>query len=129
MLAGILPHLFSSARPDHPVSSQLFPVHGTQRQVDIRCDRSGDELLIGTGNDWMEILGCGMVNPRVLEMAGIDSEKYQGFAFGMGIEQRIAMLSTASRTSAPSMTVTYVGLTIMALTVSTSRTCCGGHKQ
>lgn len=68
-----------------------FPFTEPSAEVDIRCDRSGDELLIGTGNDWMEILGCGMVNPRVLEMAGIDSEKYQGFAFGMGIE-RIAML-------------------------------------
>ena len=68
-----------------------FPFTEPSAEVDIRCDRSGDELLIGTGNDWMEILGCGMVNARVLEMAGIDSEKYQGFAFGMGIE-RIAML-------------------------------------
>ncbi|MBT3170111.1 MAG: phenylalanine--tRNA ligase subunit alpha, partial [Rhodospirillaceae bacterium] len=41
--------------------------------------------------DWMEILGCGMVNPRVLEMSGVDPERYQGFAFGLGVE-RSAML-------------------------------------
>ena len=79
------PELTIQFRPSY------FPFTEPSAEVDIRCDRSGDELLIGTGDDWMEILGCGMVNPRVLEMAGIDSEKYQGFAFGMGIE-RIAML-------------------------------------
>ena len=48
-------------------------------------------LKIGAGADWLEILGCGMIHPNVLENCGIDSNKYQGFAFGMGIE-RIAML-------------------------------------
>ena len=48
-------------------------------------------LNIGKGNEWLEILGCGMVNPRVLENCNIDSHKYQGFAFGMGIE-RLSML-------------------------------------
>ena len=47
-------------------------------------------------NQWMEILGCGMVNPNVLENVGYDSEKYQGFAFGMGIE-RIAMIKYGIR--------------------------------
>ena len=46
---------------------------------------------MGHGDGWLEILGSGMVNPKVLENCGIDSSRYQGFAFGMGIE-RIAML-------------------------------------
>lgn len=48
-------------------------------------------LKIGEGDDWLEILGCGMVHPRVLAACGLDPNEYQGFAFGMGIE-RIAML-------------------------------------
>ena len=60
-------------------------------EVDIGCTRDGGGLKIGAGDDWLEILGSGMVNPRVLENCGYDPEKYQGFAFGMGIE-RIAML-------------------------------------
>ena len=57
----------------------------------IGCTREGGEFRIGHGGDWLEILGSGMVNPRVLANAGIDPTEYQGFAFGMGIE-RIAML-------------------------------------
>ena len=60
-------------------------------EVDIGCTRDGGGLKIGAGDDWLEILGSGMVNPRVLANCGYDPEKYQGFAFGMGIE-RIAML-------------------------------------
>lgn len=68
-----------------------FPFTEPSAEVDIGCDRSGGELKLGQGKDWLEILGSGMVHPRVLENCGIDSTKYQGFAFGMGIE-RIAML-------------------------------------
>jgi phenylalanyl-tRNA synthetase alpha chain len=59
--------------------------------MDIACTRGGGELKLGVGDDWLEILGCGMVNPKVLAMCGIDPDAYQGFAFGMGIE-RVAML-------------------------------------
>jgi len=62
--------------------------------MDIACSREGGGLTIGGdggAGDWLEILGCGMVNPRVLENCGIDSSRYQGFAFGLGIE-RAAML-------------------------------------
>ena len=59
--------------------------------MDIGCAREGGVLRIGEGADWMEILGCGMVNPRVLDMSGVDSSRYQGFAFGLGVE-RSAML-------------------------------------
>lgn len=68
-----------------------FPFTEPSAEVDIGCDRSGGELKLGAGKDWLEILGSGMVHPKVLENCGIDSTKYQGFAFGMGIE-RIAML-------------------------------------
>ena len=60
-------------------------------EVDIRCSWSGGQLKVGEGNDWMEILGSGMVHPKVLKAGGIDPQKYQGFAFGLGID-RIAML-------------------------------------
>jgi len=68
-----------------------FPFTEPSAEVDIGCSRKGGELKIGAGDDWLEILGCGMVHPKVLENCGIDSTRYQGYAFGMGIE-RIAML-------------------------------------
>jgi len=68
-----------------------FPFTEPSAEVDIGCDRSGGELKLGQGKDWLEILGSGMVHPKVLQNCGIDPTKYQGFAFGMGIE-RIAML-------------------------------------
>jgi len=71
-----------------------FPFTEPSAEVDIGCSRKGGELKIGAGDDWLEILGCGMVHPKVLEMCGVDSTRYQGFAFGMGIE-RMAMLKYA----------------------------------
>lgn len=68
-----------------------FPFTEPSAEVDIGCTREGGEFKIGHGDSWLEILGCGMVNPKVLENCGIDSSEYQGFAFGVGIE-RIAML-------------------------------------
>lgn len=68
-----------------------FPFTEPSMEVDIRCDRSGKDIKIGQGDDWLEILGCGMVNPNVLRMSGLDPEIYQGFAFGIGID-RLAML-------------------------------------
>jgi len=68
-----------------------FPFTEPSAEMDIGCSREGGEFRIGHGDDWLEILGCGMVNPKVLENCGVDSGKYQGFAFGMGIE-RLAML-------------------------------------
>jgi phenylalanyl-tRNA synthetase alpha chain len=72
-------------RPHH------FPFTEPSAEVDVGCDRSGGQIKIGTGEDWLEILGCGMVHPNVLKQCGLDSEKYQGYAFGMGID-RLAML-------------------------------------
>ncbi len=68
-----------------------FPFTEPSAEVDIGCERSPAGLKIGHGSDWLEILGCGMVNPKVLENCGIDPARYQGFAFGMGLE-RISML-------------------------------------
>ena len=68
-----------------------FPFTEPSAEVDIGCTRKDGEFRIGRGDDWLEILGCGMVNPKVLQNCGVDPTRYQGFAFGMGIE-RIAML-------------------------------------
>jgi phenylalanyl-tRNA synthetase alpha chain len=68
-----------------------FPFTEPSAEVDIGCSRKGGELKIGAGGDWLEILGSGMVHPKVLQNCGIDAAQYQGFAFGMGIE-RVAML-------------------------------------
>jgi len=69
----------------------FFPFTEPSAEVDIGCSRDGGQLKIGAGSDWLEILGCGMVHPKVLQNCGIDPTEYQGFAFGMGVE-RIAML-------------------------------------
>jgi len=69
----------------------FFPFTEPSAEVDIGCDRSGGEVKIGAGKDWLEILGCGMVHPNVLKNVAIDPEEYQGLAFGIGIE-RLAML-------------------------------------
>jgi phenylalanyl-tRNA synthetase alpha chain len=79
--------------------SSYFPFTEVSAEVDISCQMNnpqgcsicGGSKNVCKGTGWVEILGCGMVHPNVLENCGIDSEKYTGFAFGMGIE-RIAML-------------------------------------
>jgi phenylalanyl-tRNA synthetase alpha chain len=68
-----------------------FPFTEPSAEVDIRCSWEGGTLKVGEGDDWLEILGSGMVHPKVLQAAGVDPTQWQGFAFGMGID-RIAML-------------------------------------
>lgn len=68
-----------------------FPFTEPSAEVDIRCSWAGGQLKIGEGESWLEILGSGMVHPKVLAAGGIDPAEWQGFAFGMGID-RIAML-------------------------------------
>ncbi len=68
-----------------------FPFTEPSAEVDIRCSWEGGQLKVGEGDDWMEILGSGMVHPKVLEAGGIDPNEWQGFAFGLGID-RLAML-------------------------------------
>ena len=72
----------------------FFPFTEPSVEWDLRCDRTGGQIKFGQGNDWLELAGSGMVNPRVLENCGIDSKRYQGYAFGGGID-RLAMLKYA----------------------------------
>jgi phenylalanyl-tRNA synthetase alpha chain len=71
--------------------ASYFPFTEPSMEVDIGYAKVGDEFRIGEGDDWLEILGCGMVHPNVLKNVGLDPNRYQGFAFGLGID-RIAML-------------------------------------
>ena len=73
-----------------------FPFTEPSVEVDVGYSNEGNRRVVGghgdaPGHDWMELGGSGMVNRRVLEFAGVDADKYQGFAFGLGID-RIAML-------------------------------------
>ncbi len=68
-----------------------FPFTEPSAEVDLRCSWQDGKLHVGEGDDWMEILGSGMVHPKVLEAAGVDPTEWQGFAFGIGID-RLAML-------------------------------------
>jgi phenylalanyl-tRNA synthetase alpha chain len=69
----------------------FFPFTEPSLEVDIQCRHDKGEIRFGEGDDWMEILGCGMVHPNVLKNCGLDPDEFQGFAWGMGID-RIAML-------------------------------------
>jgi len=69
----------------------FFPFTEPSLEVDIQCKREKGEIRFGEGDDWMEILGCGMVHPSVMKNCGLDPDEYQGFAWGMGID-RVAML-------------------------------------
>ncbi|MDP3658983.1 phenylalanine--tRNA ligase subunit alpha [Phenylobacterium sp.] len=79
------PEVVTRFRPHH------FPFTEPSAEIDVRCDRSGGEVRIGQGNDWLEILGCGMVHPNVLRNCGLDPDEWQGFAFGCGVD-RLGML-------------------------------------
>ncbi|MCA3710804.1 MAG: phenylalanine--tRNA ligase subunit alpha [Phenylobacterium sp.] len=68
-------------RPHH------FPFTEPSAEIDVKCDRSGGEVRIGEGEDWLEILGCGMVHPNVLRNCGLDPDVWQGFAFGCGVDR------------------------------------------
>ncbi|MEM7570354.1 MAG: phenylalanine--tRNA ligase subunit alpha, partial [Pseudomonadota bacterium] len=71
--------------------TSFFPFTEPSAEVDIRCSFEGGMLKLGEGDDWLEIGGCGMVHPRVMTACNLDPERYQGFAFGCGID-RLAML-------------------------------------
>ena len=82
--------------PDLPVRFRpgFFPFTEPSAEIDIGCGKKDGRLVIGGGDDWLEILGAGMVHRKVLENCGIDPDVYQGFAFGVGVE-RLAMLKYA----------------------------------
>jgi phenylalanyl-tRNA synthetase alpha chain len=74
--------------------SSYFPFTEPSAEVDIQCvmcKGTGKDCRICSQTGWLEVLGCGMVHPKVLENCDIDNEKYTGFAFGLGVE-RLAML-------------------------------------
>ena len=68
-----------------------FPFTEPSAEVDIGYSKKGNAINIGKGSDWLEVMGCGMVHPKVLINCGLDTEEWQGFAFGLGVE-RFAML-------------------------------------
>jgi phenylalanyl-tRNA synthetase alpha chain len=72
-------------RPSH------FPFTEPSAEVDIGYEMKDGKIIIGEGNQWLEILGCGMVHPNVLKNVKVDPTKFQGYAFGIGID-RLAML-------------------------------------
>ncbi len=69
----------------------FFPFTEPSAEMDVKYERVGNEVRIGQGEKWMEILGCGMVHPNVLKNCGLDPDEFQGFAWGMGVD-RLAML-------------------------------------
>ena len=80
------PEIKTKSRPHH------FPFTEPSAEVDVTCFKCGGKgCRFCKGSGWIEILGCGMVHPHVLEMCGIDPEEYTGFAFGVGLE-RITLL-------------------------------------
>ena len=80
------PETRTKFRPHH------FPFTEPSAEVDVSCFKCGGKgCKVCKGSGWIEILGCGMVHPNVLKVGGLDTEKYTGFAFGMGVE-RVAML-------------------------------------
>jgi phenylalanyl-tRNA synthetase alpha chain len=88
--ARILQGVLRGRSHQHAISAVVLSIHGAV-EVDIQCRRDKGEIRFGEGEDWLEILGCGMVHPNVLRACGIDPDVYQGFAWGLGID-RIAML-------------------------------------
>jgi len=68
-----------------------FPFTEPSAEIDIGYGKKGNTIKIGKGSDWLEVMGCGMVHPKVLINCGLDPKEWQGFAFGLGVE-RFAML-------------------------------------
>ncbi len=84
--------LFFGTKVELRLRPSYFPFTEPSAEVDIRCDRSNTkQIKIGAGQQWLEVMGCGLVHPNVLRNVGIDPSCYQGFAFGLGVE-RMAML-------------------------------------
>jgi phenylalanyl-tRNA synthetase alpha chain len=90
-IVDFLRHFFGIEDLPMRFRPSFFPFTEPSAEVDIGCSREGGALKIGLGKDWLEILGCGMVHPKVLMNCGIDPDLYQGFAFGMGLD-RVSML-------------------------------------
>ena len=90
-LVTFLKEFFEMDNIKYRFRPSYFPFTEPSAEMDVAFTKNNNVYKIGEGKEWLEILGCGMVNPRVLDNCKIDSTKYQGFAFGMGIE-RLSML-------------------------------------
>ena len=77
-------------RPSH------FPFTEPSAEVDIGYEIKNGKIIIGEGDKWLEILGCGMVHPNVLKNVKVNPDKYQGYAFGIGIDRLVMMLTNQS---------------------------------
>jgi phenylalanyl-tRNA synthetase alpha chain len=82
---------FEVENPKMRFRASHFPFTEPSMEVDINCSWEGGQVKIGVGDSWLEILGSGMVHPNVIRHGGLDPDKYQGWAFGMGLD-RLAML-------------------------------------
>ena len=90
-LETFLKEFFETDTPKMRFRPSHFPFTEPSAEVDIGYRKDGNQIIIGEGDSWLEILGCGMVHPNVLKNVNIDPDEYQGYAFGVGIE-RLAML-------------------------------------
>ena len=90
-LETFLKEFFETSSPKMRFRPSHFPFTEPSAEVDIGYKKDGNQIIIGEGDSWLEILGCGMVHPNVLKNVNIDPNEYQGYAFGVGIE-RLAML-------------------------------------
>tara|TARA_Y100000590_G_scaffold368556_1_gene429294 strand:- start:1333 stop:2397 length:1065 start_codon:yes stop_codon:yes gene_type:complete len=90
-LVDFLKDFFEIDNLNYRFRPSYFPFTEPSAEMDVAFTKKNNVIKIGEGDQWLEILGCGMVNPKVLENCKIDSKKFQGFAFGMGIE-RLSML-------------------------------------
>ena len=90
-LVTFLEEFFEVKNLQYRFRPSYFPFTEPSAEMDVAYTKVNNKIKIGEGNNWLEILGCGMVNPVVLNNCKIDSSIYQGFAFGMGIE-RLSML-------------------------------------
>ena len=92
LLEQFLHAFFERSDLDERFRPSYFPFTEPSAEVDIQCVKCGGAgCRVCSHTGWLEVLGCGMVNPRVFEMTGIDTERFTGFAFGLGVE-RLAML-------------------------------------
>ena len=91
VLIDFVAAFFETSEVDARFRPHHFPFTEPSAEMDVRYERVGDAVKVGSGDEWLEILGCGMVHPNVITACGLDPDEYQGFAFGMGVD-RLAML-------------------------------------
>lgn len=95
-LTTILKKFFNLKEVPMRFRPSYFPFTSPSVEVDLKCKKMNGKIILGEGDDWIEILGAGMLHPNVLKNVNINTDKYQGFAFGFGID-RMAMLKYGIR--------------------------------